>query len=122
MEQSSQNSLNSIFTRFPLFSLIAGICSLLACCSPPKQLLLGAFAIILARASRNGRPLSKAARFGLILGIFSVIISIFIFVYYMLMLRFMDDPANSELVREAIRQSQELIKYFQNSANSVPVN
>lgn len=122
MEQSPQNSLNTVFSRFPLFSLIAGICSLLACCSPPKQLLLGAIAIILAWASKNGRPLGRTARIGLILGILSVIISIVIFVYYMFMLHFMDDPANSELVREAIRQSQELLKYFQNSMGNAPVN
>ena len=122
MESSSQNSLNSLSARLPLFSLIAGICGLLACCSPPRQLLLGAIAIMLAWFSRTGRSFRGSARIGLILGILSIIISVTVFLYYMFTLRFLDDPANSELVREAIRQSQEILNYFQDSVNSAPAN
>lgn len=122
MEQSQQNGPNPFGINFPLLSLIAGICALVACCSPPRQMFCGACAIVLAYLSKQGRPFSKPALIGLIFGCLSVVCSILIFVQYVMALRVMSDPANSELVKEALRQSQEIMNYFQNYSNGVPVN
>lgn len=98
---------------FPIFSLISGILALISCCTPPMQMLLGAAAVILAYISRQGKPLSSMARTGLILGILSILCSLLVFFQYMAAMQLMSDPANADLVNEAIRQYQAIMEQLQ---------
>lgn len=115
MEQQQQPTGTAVphSSRLPIFSLISGIFALISCCTPPMQMLLGATAIILAYLSRQGKPLRGMALVGLILGILSVVCSLFIFFQYMAAMQIMSDPANAGLVKEVIRQYQAILEQLQ---------
>lgn len=123
MEYTVPNIPQAVLPRLARLSLLIGIGSLLACCTPPWQLFLGSVAAMLAYASKGDRPLSTAARVGLVLGILSIIISILNFACYMYLLQIADDPANAELVRQSYRQAQALFKYLEEYyLNGTPAN
>lgn len=112
MEYTIPNIPQAAFPRLARLSLILGLCSILTCCDPPWQLFLGSVAAMLAYASKGDRSLSTAAWVGLVLGILSILISILNFACYMYMLKYADDPANVEMVRQIYRQTQALFQYL----------
>lgn len=112
MDESQQNPSIKISINFAAISLVLGFVGLVACCAPPMQFLCGASAVMTAVFSRK-EHFSGMARVGLILGILSILCSIFIFVQYVVAMRLMSDPANAALVKEAARYYEEIMRSFQ---------
>lgn len=96
------------FNKLPTLSIMVGIFGLTSCCYPPLQLVLGAAAVMLAYLSKNGKPLSAPAVAGTVLGVASIVLSIFIFLQYIWVMDLMADPANSAMMKEVFRQYREL--------------
>lgn len=112
MDESQQTPSIKININFAAVSLILGFAALVSCCAPPMQFLCGASAVMTAVLSRK-EHLSGMARVGLILGILSILCSIFVFVQYVIAMRLMSDPANAVLVKEAARYYEEIMRSFQ---------
>lgn len=112
MDESQQNPSIKININFAVVSLILGFAALVSCCAPPMQFLCGAFAVMAAVISRK-EHFSGMARVGLILGILSILCSIFVFVQYVTAMRLMSDPANAALVKEVTRYYEKILKSFQ---------
>lgn len=103
MEQPT-NKLAAMSTTFGVISLAIGVLGIFSFFYPPAQLLCGAAAIILAYLSKNGKKMNVLAIIGIVLGVFSVLLSIFFFRCFIETLRFMDNPANVAAYNEAISQ------------------
>lgn len=112
-QSNSNNQPDTIFSRFPLFSLLCGIFALISCCTPPLQFFAGAAAVLLAYFSKQGKPMKKPALVGMILGIVSIVCSLLIFFYYMTAMQILGDPANAPLVRDIMRQYQDFFNSLQ---------
>lgn len=91
------------------FALISGVCSLTLLLDPPKQMLLGAIAVILAYASKSGKKLSSISMAATVLGIVSIICSIIVFVALVTFFSLMRDPANAPEFRELFDQWNSLL-------------
>lgn len=107
MEQKPAQN-NSFYNKLPMFSIIAGILALTSCCYPPVQLVLGAAAVMLACLSKNGKPFAVPAIIGMVIGILSIVVSIFMFIQYMWAMELMSDPSNAAMVKEIYRQYQDM--------------
>lgn len=103
MEQPT-SKLTSMSGTFAIISLAVGILGLISFFYPPAQLLCGATALILAYLSRTGKKLTGLAIGGIVLGIISILLSIFFFQCFLSALRFMDDPANVAAYNSAMEQ------------------
>lgn len=99
------------------FALISGVCSLTLLYDPPKQMLLGAAAVLLAYASKSGKKLSDISMAATVLGIISIVCSIIIFVSLVTFFSLMRDPANAPVYRGLF----DWLEQYQNSLNSLPV-
>ncbi|MEG0687565.1 MAG: DUF4190 domain-containing protein [Hungatella sp.] len=77
-----------------LGSMIVSILGLLACCLPPLQFFLGVVGILLAIFSKRGtgKPLSGFAIAGLVMSILSIVISILLAIYFVIVMGMMSDP------------------------------
>lgn len=98
------------------FALISGVCSLTLLYDPPKQMLFGAIAVLLAYASKKGRKLSDISLVATVLGIVSIVCSIIIFISLVTFFSLMRDPANASTYRELFNW----LEQYQNSLNSLP--
>lgn len=82
------------------FALISGVCSLTLLYDPPKQMLFGAIAVLLAYASRSGKKLSDISMAATVLGVISIFCSIIIFIAIVIFFSLMRDPVNAPVFRE----------------------
>lgn len=99
------------------FALISGVCSLTLLYDPPKQMLLGAAAVLLAYASKSGKKFSDMSMAATVLGIISIVCSIIIFVSLVTFFSLMHDPANAPVFRELF----DLLEQYQKSLSILPV-
>ena len=113
MKQRKPSSPGSRTKTFASLSMVSGIFALISCCSPPAQFLFGSIAIMLAYLSHSGKPLSKTSRTGLILGIFSILFSLYIFIHYLWAMQIMEDPTYSQFVKEFLKQYQNMLDGLQ---------
>ena len=100
-----------------IYALISGVCSLTLLWDPPKQMLFGAIAVILAYASKSGKKLSDISMAATVLGIVSIVCSIVIFAAIVIFFSLMRDPANAPAFRELF----DLMEQFINSPNNLPM-
>lgn len=98
-----------------VLSMVLGIFSLVICCVPPLQLLLGAVSIFLAILSKKGRPFSGFAIAGLVMGILSIICSILVFLYFLLVMRMMQDPQYASMFQDLLKQYEDILKTTQSA-------
>jgi len=98
-----------------IYALISGVCSLTLLWDPPKQMLFGAIAVILAYASKSGKKLSDISMAATVLGIVSIVCSIVIFAAIVIFFSLMRDPANAPAFRELF----DLLEQFINSPNNL---
>lgn len=94
------------------FALISGICSLTLLCDPPKQMLLGAAAVLLAYASKSGKKLSDTSTAATVLGIISIVCSIIVFVSLVTFFSLMRDPANASEFRKFFDLYEQYLNYL----------
>lgn len=99
------------------FALMSGVCSLTLLNNPPRQMLFGAAAVLLAYASKSGKKLSDISMAATVLGIVSIVCSIIIFMALVTFFSLMHDPANAPLYREFF----DMLEQYQNSLNSLTV-
>ncbi len=118
MEQ--QNKIASMSGTFAIISLAIGILGLFSFFYPPAQLLCGASALMLAYLSRREKKLNGLAVAGVVLGILSVLLSLFFFNCFMETLRFMDDPANVAAYNEAMARLMAQYDALLNLMNGLP--
>lgn len=83
-----------------LASMIVGIFSLLSCCFPPLQFILGVVGILLVYFSRKGKPWSGFAIAGLVMSILALIISICVVIYMVFAYQMMKDPRFAPLFND----------------------
>lgn len=83
-----------------LASMFVGIFSLLSCCLPPLQFLLGVVGILLVIFSRRGKPWSGFAVAGLVMSILALLISIAMVIYLVFAFQMMRDPQFAPLFNE----------------------
>lgn len=98
-------------------SLITGILGLIACCAPPMQFFLGVAGILLVIFSKKGKPLHPCAIAGLVLSILSLIISIAMVAYMVMLYSIMKDPS---LNPELYQMIHEYMKYYESLFGAAP--
>lgn len=103
MNQSANKHTTSAGT-FAIVSLAVGILGMFCFFYPPIQLFCGSAAIMLAYLSKTGGKLKGTAVIGIVLGVCSILLSIFFFHFFLTALHIMDDPVNVALYREAMDQ------------------
>lgn len=91
-----------------LASMIVGIFSLLSCCFPPLQFVLGIVGILLVIFSKKGKPWSGYAIAGLVMSIISLLISIVMVLYLALAFQMMRDPQFAPLFNEVYEMYETL--------------
>lgn len=85
-----------------LASMIVSILSLLACCIPPLQFIMGMVALLLAIFSKKGKPFSGFAIAGMVISILSLVISIGMVLYMMFAFSLMKDPQYAHIFNEIL--------------------
>ncbi len=91
-----------------LASMIVGIFSLLSCCFPPLQFVLGIVGILLVIFSKKGKPWSGFAIAGLVMSIISLLISIVMVLYLAFAFQMMRDPQFAPLFNEVYEMYETL--------------
>lgn len=109
MDPSRFSQSGSFYSMLAISSMALGLIAIISCFSPPVQLGFGACALILAYASRLNRPITVPAIIGIVLGILSIIISVFMCITVLYGIRMMDDPANAAFMREFLKEYQDAL-------------
>lgn len=108
MEETIKKQSNLLATA----SLITGILGFISCCAPPLQFFLGVAGILLVIFSKKGKPMHPCAVAGLVLSILSLIISIAMVAYMVILYNIMKDPSLNpelyQLINEYMRQYESL--------------
>ncbi len=112
MEPNHIQSTDRKSNNFAISSMIVGIFALFACISPPMQLLLGATALIVAYVSKNGRAMTGPAIAGTVMGVWGILCSFLVLVFYVFTIRMLDNPDYVALQREILRQYQDMMDAF----------
>ena len=99
----------SIYNKLSTASMLLGILSIVCWCSPPVQFTLGAFALMLSWLGKNGKPMTPRAAVGSVTGGIAIVLSLFIFMQFIMALEMAKDPENLSLIREVYRQTKELM-------------
>lgn len=100
-KNNPQPSLPDTSKRMALFSVFIGLGSILMCVRPDLQFGASVAGILFAIYSKNGKPFSGLAIFGLIISITSLILSLFMFAYFCLMFTLAKDPQFAPIFNEA---------------------
>lgn len=87
-------------------SMVVGLFGFISnfCCCFPLGLILGIASIVLVILSKNGKPLTGYAIAGLILGILSIITSLLVCAYFVLMFSLAKDPQYAPMFNEMYNQ------------------
>lgn len=89
-------------------SFIIGLFALFSCCYSPLGLILGVTSLILVILSKRGKPFDPFAVAGLVLSIIAILASLASFVYYIMVLNMMQDPAFNSMVNGIMEQYESL--------------
>lgn len=89
-----------------LASMIVSIFALITCCIPFLQFPLAVTAIVLVILSKKGRPLHGFAIAGLVMGIISILMSIFMTFYWGIVISTMNDPEFMSMYNEILEMYQ----------------
>lgn len=81
-------------------SMIVGIFSLISCCIPLLQFILGVAGILLVIFSKRGKPWSGFAIAGLVLSIIAILISVAMVIYMIVVFQMMKDPQFAPLFND----------------------
>ncbi len=86
--------------------MIVSIFALITCCIPFLQFPLAVTAIVLVILSKKGRPLHGFAIAGLVMGIISILMSIFMTFYWGIVISTMNDPEFMSMYNEILEMYQ----------------
>ncbi len=107
--QPQPSQPNAPVNNMAVTSMVLGIASMIisCCCFPAGFIIgfaLGMGGLVLSILSKKGKPFSGYAIAGLILSIFGICESLFIFGCYLLTAHMMQDPETAALFNEILRQ------------------
>ncbi|MCD8223068.1 MAG: hypothetical protein LUD07_12970 [Clostridiales bacterium] len=109
--------------KLAILSLASGISSIAVIFNPPIELLLGACAVLLAWLFRiYNQKFSLLSIIGLVLGIIGILLSIFVFLNYIAVIRLMDNPESliqSIKDPDLANQFREMLNYYREMLNNL---
>lgn len=115
MDQNRFQLTDKLASILATYSMFCGIMGLFFCFIPPVQLFVGSSALILAYASCIGRRRTGKATAGAVLGVISILLSILLFLNFIISIRLLDDPANAAFMREIWKEYADLFNSVKSS-------